>query len=45
MVLTMNAEMESTVCSLHVGATSYLNAALCGWNSKEPSGLMFTVLI
>jgi hypothetical protein len=45
MVLAMNAEVESAVCSLHVGATSYLNAVSCGWNSKEPSGLMFTVLI
>jgi len=45
MVLAMNAEVESTVRSLHVGATSYLNAGSCGWNSKEPSGLTFTVII
>jgi hypothetical protein len=25
MVVAMNAEVESTVCSLHVGATSYFN--------------------
>jgi hypothetical protein len=45
MVLAMNAEVESTVCSLLVGAASYLNAGSCGWNSKEPSGHMFTVII
>jgi len=45
MVLAMNAEVESAICSLQVGATLYLNAGSCGWNSKEPSGHTFTVII